>query len=438
MDNLLAYIDQGSFLALRAFGHEPLQQFAWLYDHDVDIERVRQLHHNLGYGLLGRRIERSPLPFGRHHWVAAQEQAELEVSAPRPRDELLSWVDEQAIIPIDPERGPAWRMAVLPFIGGGGGAITLIVSHSVGDVGAILVSLVEASHGIKRDLGYPPPGSRPLGKAIREDLATTKDSLRDVYQALKSGAKLARENRTSPNRAIPPGKQADGKLTIRPSVAAFVDAAVWDERAAALGGSSNTLLAGFAARLGLLRGYADDRGMVTLQLPISQRTQTDTRANALTAIEVVADARVVDTSLAAIRGDMKVGLASLADEEHKLLAALPLAPITPKWLVRKLASAALGQGTPVGFSNLGEIFDDVIRPDGTPAEAFWARGVEWPITVDGLNRRGDSLFVGAGRLGGKVVLCVVAWKVGSGNSREELTEVVRKGLADFGLTATFI
>lgn len=437
MDNLLEYIDQGSFLALRAFGHEPLQQFAWLYDHDLDIERLRQLHRNLGYGLLGRRIERSPLPFGRHHWVTAHDQAPLGVSPLRPRSELLAWIDEQAVIPIDPERGPAWRMAVVPF-SDGGGAVTLIVSHSVGDVGAILVSLVEASHGIKRDLGYPVPGSRSLGQAVRQDLSTTKSSLRDVAQALKSGTKLARENRTAPNRAMAPGNRSEGKRTIRPSVAAFVDANVWDQRAAALGGSSNTLLAGFAARLGLLRGYADDKGMVVLQLPISQRTQEDTRANALTAIEIAADATVVDSSLSAIRKDMKDGLAGLKDEEHKLLAALPLAPFTPKWLVRKLASAALGEGTPVGFSNLGEVFPDVIRPDGTEAVAFWARGVEWPITVEGLDRRGDSLFVGAGRLGGKVVLCVVAWKVGSTNSREELADLVSRGLADFELKATFI
>lgn len=437
MDNLLAYIDQGSFLALRAFGHEPLQQFAWLYDHDLDIERLRQLHHNLGYGLLGRRIETSPLPFGRHRWVQAHEQTELEVSAARPRSELLDWVDEQAMVPIDPERGPGWRMAAVPLIGGGG-AVTLIVSHSVGDVGAVFVSMVEAAHGIKRDLGYPPPGSRPLGKAVREDLATTRKSLPEVAHALKTGAKLARENTAAPSRAIAPRKSSDRDRVIRPSVAAFVDTEAWDERAKALGGSSNTLLAGFAARLGLLRGYADNAGLVTLQLPISQRTQTDTRANALTAIEVVTDARVVDSSLAAVRAEMKAGLATLDSEEHKLLAALPLAPLTPKWLVRKLASAALGEGTPVGFSNLGEIFPDVGRPDGTEALAFWARGVEWPIGTEGLNRRGDSLFVGAGRLGGKIVLCVVAWKVGSSNSREELAELVRQGLSEFGLTATFI
>lgn len=39
MDNQLAYIDQASFLAMRANGHEPVQQITWVYDHDVNVDR---------------------------------------------------------------------------------------------------------------------------------------------------------------------------------------------------------------------------------------------------------------------------------------------------------------------------------------------------------------------------------------------------------------
>ena len=438
MDNLLAYIDQGSFLALRAFGHEPLGQYVWVYEHDIDIDRLRQLHRNLGDGLLGRRIERSPLPFGRHRWVAAPHQAALDVAAvPRPAGDLSAWMDEQVRIPIDPERGPAWRMAVVPF-NEGGGAVTLIVSHSVGDAGAIIVSLLEAAHGIKRDLGYPPPNSRGYREAVREDLAVTRRSLPEMAKALKVGAQLARENSAAPKRAVRPGKHRGGTLTIRPSVAVVVDAGAWDERAAALGGSSNALMTAFAARIAFIRGYADGAGRVTVQLPVSQRTQADNRANALTGISVEADAREVNTSIAAIRADLKEALSGLAAEEHKLIASLPLTPFTPKWLVRRLASAALGDGTPVGSSSMGEVFPDVIRPDGTDAEFFWARGVEWPITKEGLDQRGDSLFVGSGRINGKVVICVVSWQVDGANTREELIELVSQGLADLGLSATFV
>ncbi|HPZ93669.1 MAG TPA: hypothetical protein PK871_01955, partial [Mycobacterium sp.] len=356
---------------------------------------------------------------------------------PRPASDLSAWMDEQAVIPVDPERGPAWRMAVLPFVEGGG-AVTMIVSHSVGDAGAIIVSLLEASHGIKRDLGYPPPKSRTYREAVREDLAVTRRSLPEMAKALKVGAQLARENSSAPKRAVRPAKLRGGRLTIRPSVAAVVDAADWDERASALGGSSNALMTAFAARIAFLRGYADGAGRVTVQLPVSQRTPTDNRANALTGISVETDAREVTTSLAAIRAELKEALSGLAEEEHKLIASLPLTPFTPKWLVRRLASAALGTGTPVGSSSMGEVFPDVVRPDGTDADVFWARGVEWPITKEGLDQRGDSLFVGSGRVNGKVIICVVSWQVNGSNDRQELMELVRRGLADFDLTPTFV
>src|SRR3954469_6536330 len=62
VDSTLAYIDQGSFLGLRALGRGPLAQYAWIYERQVDLDGLRRFHHNLGRGLLGRRIERSPLP----------------------------------------------------------------------------------------------------------------------------------------------------------------------------------------------------------------------------------------------------------------------------------------------------------------------------------------------------------------------------------------
>ena len=63
MDNTLAYIDQASFLGFRALGRGPVPQVLWIYEHPVNLDNLRQFHRNLGHGLLGRRIERSPVPF---------------------------------------------------------------------------------------------------------------------------------------------------------------------------------------------------------------------------------------------------------------------------------------------------------------------------------------------------------------------------------------
>ncbi|EUA24602.1 hypothetical protein I552_3865 [Mycobacterium xenopi 3993] len=61
--------DQALFAAGRAAGLKLVTQVVWIYEHAIDFDGLKRFHHNLGYGLLGRRIECSPLPFGRHRWV---------------------------------------------------------------------------------------------------------------------------------------------------------------------------------------------------------------------------------------------------------------------------------------------------------------------------------------------------------------------------------
>lgn len=441
MDNQLAYIDQASFLGLRALGHSPQEQIAWIYDHPIDVEAVRQLHHNLGYTLLGRLIERSPLPFGRHRWVAAPHQADLDVApAPRPREELLEWLDEQMAVPIDPEHGPAWRLAVVPFTDGGG-AVTLVVSHSVADGGAAVMSIVAAHHGHKVDLGYPPPRSRPRLRALREDIRDITRSIPAMGKAVTAAVKLGREEAggskptaagTTPAIDTTPGAEA---LTMIPTVAAYVDTGVWDARAASLGGTSNSLVAAIATRLGKTRGRIEPDGLVVLNLPVSERTLTDTRANALTGMTIKGNPDEVTTSLAGLRASVREGFKGLEKESNKLIAPLPLIPLTSKRLLRRLEGMTQGVGTSVGCSNVGEIPDDVNRVDGTDAEYIWARGVEWPVTRAELDRMGGSLMVASLRTTGKILVVAQGWKAGGPNTKELLAEQLDQALKDMGVNA---
>ena len=437
MDNQLAYIDQASFLAMRANGHEPVQQLVWVYDHDVDLDRLREVHRNLGYGLLGRRIERSPLPFGRHRWVAAPHQGDLEVTPVRPRSELSSWMDEQGTVRVDPEHGPAWRMAVGPFTGGGA-AVTLVVSHSVADVGGILFSLFAALSGMKPDLGYPAPGARTRRQALREDLKASWKSLPDIGRALKAALPVLREGQPRAAREVWPVKRHETATAIRPSVFGVVDAAEWDSRAKELNGNSGSLVAAFATRLGFIMGQARPDGSVTLNFPVSDRGEGDARANALTGMSVTADPVDVVIDLAPVRAGLKAGLKGVAEKPHQLLAPLPLAPITPKRVVRRLEWLVLGDGPVVGCSNMGDVPDVLAQLDGTPAEYVLARGVEWPIGPAELDRIGNWLLVGSGRLNGKVLLYVTAWQVGRSNTTADLADLVRQALADFKLSGTFV
>src|ERR1700722_11426942 len=126
-------MDQASFLGLRALGYGAFSQFFWLYNRPVNIDGLRRFHRNLGYGLVGRRVECSPLPFARDRWVYSRGPEDVEIAqTPRPRSDLMAWTYELARRPIDPEYGPSWRLGALP-LEDGGTAVSLVASHTVVD-----------------------------------------------------------------------------------------------------------------------------------------------------------------------------------------------------------------------------------------------------------------------------------------------------------------
>src|SRR5277367_5764149 len=112
MSNVLDLVDQTLFGFERATGATSLGQCVWVYNGAIDIDGLRQFHRHLQRGRLSRRIERSPLPFGRHRWVLPNMQAGLEIVAmPRPREEFCAWLDAQAATALDAELAPEWHLA---------------------------------------------------------------------------------------------------------------------------------------------------------------------------------------------------------------------------------------------------------------------------------------------------------------------------------------
>ncbi len=156
-------------------------QIVWIYEHPVDFDKLRRTYRNAGYGLMGRRIERSPLPFGRHRWVSAVGQPlDIDIAeCARPRAELSDWVDERAQLPVDPEFGPGWHAGVLPLTDGST-AVTVVISHCLADGVAGLILIFEAITDNIRDLGYPPPHSRTRLRAAVSDFRETVQDLPQV------------------------------------------------------------------------------------------------------------------------------------------------------------------------------------------------------------------------------------------------------------------
>lgn len=441
MDNRLAHMDQASFLALRALGHGALVQFNWIYNRPVNVDGVRRFHRGLACGLLGRRIERSPLSFARDRWVADRGPEDIEISeTPRPRAGLNAWLFERACLPLDPEYGPCWHIGVLPFEDGGT-AVCLTVSHTLVDGRGIIEAMADAASGRTRNLDYPDPGSRTRRQALLEDAWQTIASAPELARAVVAAARIGRHRRKEVAASIasaPPSPRAGGEdqPVMVPSLTAYVDLAEWNERAKGLGGNSLFLLAGFAARLGVRMGRVRDDGSVTLSFPMSDRAENDTRGNALVFLFVSVDPTHLSSDLREVRVKIRQALADLPKTSEEMLGPLPLTSFTPKWVARRAMGMGLGAASlPIGCSYVGDLHPQANRADGTDADCAHGRLIEPGISKHTLERISGQLFVVSGRVHGKVWIAVNAYLTGRMNSQDALREDLARTFAEFNVTA---
>ena len=440
MDNTLAYIDQASFLGFRALGRGPLIQLTWIYDHEVDLEALRRFQHALGGGMLGRRIERSPLPFGRHRWVTWEPPADLDVrSGTWPRSELPDWVQQRLAMPLDAEFGPPWHLGVLR-LDGGGAAVCLTVSHTVGDGVGIAIAVTAAVQGITDPPGYPSPHTRRRGRALVEDARQIIAGLPEAARGLVSAIRVARDKsgevRDSVRKNAPASVSGSDSAVAVPWATLYVSAADWDERASSLGGTSNSLFLGVAARLGALFGRVRADGSVELAVPVNERTPGDVSGNALTGVTVITDPAPVTTDLRGVRQGFKSALSTLSEARHELAAPLPLTPLIPRGVARRLAGVALGSAAVIGCSNIGTLDPAVNRPDGTDAEYFSMRAMESRMSAGEIARQGGLLFLVCTRVHGQVSVTVSFSDPAVSTTRDELVETLRGALADFRLSGS--
>ena len=445
MDNRLAHTDQASFLGLRAV-YGALVQVNWIYNGPVNIEGLRRFHRNLGYGLLGRQVERSPLPFARDRWVVSRGPEDLDIAeAPRPRAEVSAWLLERACLPLDPEYGPSWHLGALA-LEDGGTAISLVTSHTIVDGLGLLQAITDAANGRTRNLGYPYPRSRTRARAVLEDARQTIESAPELARALWATARVARKRRKEVaallTSAPPPARVIDGdEPAVVPTLTVYVDEAEWDACAKSAGGNSFTLFAGFAGRLGVRMGRVCADGTVTLMLPISERTEDDTRGNALVFPTVSVDPTHLASNLEEVRLKFKQTFADLPEATsrflppHELLAPLPLTSMTPKWVARKAGMGLGSAAFPIGASNVGEMDPAVNRPDGSEADYASGRLIEPGISRRTLEGMGGQLFLVSGRDHRTVFISINAYLAGRTNSQDALREDTVRTLAEFDLSA---
>jgi hypothetical protein len=445
-DNRLAAVDHGLFAQHDAIGRKLVIQCVFVYEHAIDFDGLRRFHHNLGYGLLGRRIERSPLPFARHRWISDRGPSAIDITeCARPRAELSDWADERSLLPIDPEWGPGWHLGVLPLTDGST-AVSLEVSHYLIDGLGVVAAIRDAALGNTRDLGYPPPRSRTRLRAVVQDARQTARDAPAVARALVTVAKQTRKQARrrhdiAPSPASRPVALRAGDsddAVVVPTVTIHVDVDHWDARAKALGGTSNTLVTGLAAKLGerMGRRRAGD-GAVTLQLPMTDRAEGDTRANAMSFATVSVDPTRVTTDLRDVRAAVKQALRTLRENPDDSLQFLWLASFTPKRTWKRLFDAMPADPDLTVFcSHLGELGSVFTRLDGTDSEFVIGRATAQKERRQWLERTGGQMMLQYWLIRDKIRISVSAYQPGAENTKPALREVAAHTLDEFDLTGT--
>ncbi|CDO90625.1 hypothetical protein AWC29_24530 [Mycobacterium triplex] len=448
MSNLLDLADQTLFLGERATATTSVLQCIWVYDRAIDIDGLRRFHHHLGRGRLSRRIERSPLPFGRHRWVTPSDRPSLEIAAtPRPRDEIDAWLQTQARHRPDAEHGPGWHLALLPLTDGGA-VLSFVVTHCLTDGVGLCEALADAACGRDDAISWPPAAARRRWQAVREDIRQTVGDTPDMGRAALGAARMARQAngaaarmaRQANGAAAPTSKKRppsgpDHGITL-PMAMLFFDAEEWDARAQALGGTSNALLVGLAAHLAQRVGRVAADGSVNVGMPLNERTPGDVRANAVVNVDVTVKPAAATTGLGEIRAAIKQALIRNQDLPDERWALLPLIPLIPKPVFRRLISMVTGGATTVVSSNLGAINPAANRPDGTDADRFAMKSLYPGVTAATMSRTNGALALLSGRVNGQVFVSFLAYELGRHNSNDELAQYISSALNEFSLTAT--
>jgi hypothetical protein len=438
--DVLCYLDQGSFVGLRALGRQPVIHFTWIFEQPLDRTPAERLNEGLAEGLLGRLLQRSPLPFGRHRWVRNTTPAPITwFDDPIPFGRVHAWRDSLLSLPVDPEHGPGWRMAA-QVLEGGGAALSLLISHTIADSEAAVQAIADAAASRRFGHEFPAPSSRWSPARFARDGLESLKAMPDAGRAvaallrqMRQGSSIAAGSSAPPPRG---NTQAPDRDATVPLLQVLIDAPAFASRSADLGLMINVTIAAFAARLAFRMGRVDSAGRVKLVLPVSDRQPGDRRGNALRSMTVMADPEDSLSEPARLQRAYKSALVSLLREGNDLSALLPLVPYIPLWLARHMERAALGSDLPVGCSFLGELPPELSRPCGKASLLFMSPLERF--TASALQALGGQLFVGGYRFNGYVMLSVAGYVPGSVTGRNDLMPLVQGALADIGLDGRVI
>ena len=424
----------------RATGHQPLLNFSWIYPHSLDESDVEQFNQRLSQGFLGRLLQRSSLPGGRHHWVANPYPAPVTwLRDPIPVEALPKWQNSLMDLAVDPEYGPGWRLAV-QSLEGGGSVLSLVISHTLADGMAAVQAISDAVTGKRMSFSFPARLARWSPARLLRDSVVSARALPDVWRALKTLLRWER-NKSATAIAIPFTPRLAGcenfKLEppiIVPLVFISIERPPCKKRAEDLGININTLLSVFAARLAYRLGRVDASGRVELVLPFSDRQPGEWRGNAFKPLSVMIHPGACHENPHELRRDIRTARESGEHQNLNLQVLLPLMLYTPLWMLRDLAKQSFSERLPVNCSLLGQLPPELSSPCGEASQLVLSNLERWN-SADA-ERMGGGVFVVGYILRGKVVLTVSAYLPNRITTDTELIPFVQDAMKDLGLEGT--
>ncbi|MGN2639391.1 hypothetical protein ACTD5D_25145 [Nocardia takedensis] len=400
--------DSTYWFVREAFGWSVVLQLLWLLPAPPAPEALRAFNSRLAEGVLARRLAPAVVPFARPRWERAAAGPDLVVDPdPIPVAAVEPWARRELdTVPLDPERGPAWRLRAVTRTDGGA-ALSLTTLHLVADGRSMVAAAVDALHGNPRD---PLTRHRAPRSPFAADLAD------GVGQVAAAGRGILRAVRASGTRADSPQARVRAPAHQRAPRAepawamVSVDVADWEAAAAAHGGTANTLFVAVLAGLLRTSGAARSGTPLVVGIPVSHRADGDERGNATAGVSVVlTDDPVPGGDLAGIRRLCKAAFTRLSAGQRPAHVHLtPLLTLLPTGVVVRAVSAGSAMPDAVA-SNLGDFPAELADVGGVTADAVAFRGTAQGVDPDLPYRFGDGVQSWLLRTGSTLSFSVAAF-----------------------------
>jgi diacylglycerol O-acyltransferase / wax synthase len=448
--------DEMLYDSAAALGSARVIQLLWRFPGPVATGALEAEWRRLDRGRLSRQVASPRVPGSRRKWVHADNVEALRVdSRPLTGETATDWIDEQVRAPLPTMSGKLWRLAAAPYADGT--LVSLTVPHFRCDGLGLFGAVGEAADAPARPVRPPAPQEphaprpprTPRAAACSSDLADATAQIARALAALagtlaspsrRRALRSAISNATRPVRQPPAPQPAAGRTAgsaapdSRPrfftSIIVDLDARSWEERAAANGGTINSLFVQIAANLVRARVPRDPLADIEVGIPVSLRGLVgDERANALVVVPLVAPGGTV------AHGDLRpVRLAARELLQNTGTHSATLVP-EPLWhlLPTRWASVLKAPGaqqTDVVASNFGSVPAAVARFAGA-AGVVALRTMNVPGLVPDRARLRASLVLL--RSGDLMTMTVTGMPDYFGDARS-LSDVVSAELAAWGLT----